>query len=113
MIGGTGGQLDFMIGSYYSPGGRGITLVSSARKLKYGKLASSIVPELPPFNACDRSPDLRAVRRGGVGDRRSEVQDGAGAGRGLDQHRPSGFEGRTARQPEEEILHEEVIGKTP
>lgn len=49
MISGTGGQLDFMIGSYYSPGGRGITLISSARKLKDGTLASSIVPELPPF----------------------------------------------------------------
>lgn len=49
MISGTGGQLDFMIGSYYSQGGRGITLVSSARQLKDGMLASSIVPELPPF----------------------------------------------------------------
>ena len=49
MISGTGGQLDFMIGSYYSPGGRGITLISSARRLKDGTLASSIVPELPPF----------------------------------------------------------------
>lgn len=49
MISGTGGQLDFMIGSYYSPGGKGITLISSARKLKDGTLASSIVPELPPF----------------------------------------------------------------
>jgi len=49
MISGTGGQLDFMIGSYYSPGGRGITLISSARKLKDGTFASSIVPELPPF----------------------------------------------------------------
>jgi 4-hydroxybutyrate CoA-transferase len=49
MISGTGGQLDFMIGSYYSPGGKGITLISSARTLKDGTLASSIVPELPPF----------------------------------------------------------------
>jgi len=49
MISGTGGQLDFMIGSYYSQGGRGITLLSSARQLKDGTLASSIVPELPPF----------------------------------------------------------------
>jgi len=49
MISGTGGQLDFMIGSYYSPGGKGITLISSARKLKDGTFASSIVPELPPF----------------------------------------------------------------
>ena len=37
-----------MIGSYYSKGGRGITLVSSSRTLKDGSLSSSIVPELPP-----------------------------------------------------------------
>jgi 4-hydroxybutyrate CoA-transferase len=49
MISGTGGQLDFAIGSYYSKGGRGITLVSSSRKMKDGTLVSSIVPELPPF----------------------------------------------------------------
>jgi 4-hydroxybutyrate CoA-transferase len=48
MISGTGGQLDFMIGSAYSKGGKGITLVSSARKLEDGTLSSSIVPELPP-----------------------------------------------------------------
>jgi 4-hydroxybutyrate CoA-transferase len=48
MVSGTGGQLDFMIGSYYSKGGKGITLVSSSRKLKDGTLASSIVPEPPP-----------------------------------------------------------------
>jgi 4-hydroxybutyrate CoA-transferase len=48
MISGTGGQLDFMIGSSYSKGGKGITLVSSSRKMKDGTLVSSIVPELPP-----------------------------------------------------------------
>jgi len=48
MITGSGGQLDFMIGSYYSSGGRGITLVYSARTLKDGSLVSAIVPELPP-----------------------------------------------------------------
>jgi 4-hydroxybutyrate CoA-transferase len=46
-ISGTGGQLDFMIGSYWSPGGKGITLLSSARKMKDGSLVSGIVPELP------------------------------------------------------------------
>jgi len=40
--------LDFMIGAAYSKGGRGITLLTSSRKLKDGTLASSIVPELPP-----------------------------------------------------------------
>lgn len=47
-ISGSGGQLDFMLGSYWSKGGKGITLISSARKLKDGSLSSSIVPELPP-----------------------------------------------------------------
>ncbi|MGO9138114.1 MAG: acetyl-CoA hydrolase/transferase family protein [Syntrophales bacterium] len=48
MITGSGGQLDFMIGSYYSKGGRGITLIYSSRTLKNGSLASAIVPEFPP-----------------------------------------------------------------
>jgi 4-hydroxybutyrate CoA-transferase len=48
MISGTGGQLDFMIGSYHSKGGKGITLIYSSRTLKDGTFASSIVPELPP-----------------------------------------------------------------
>jgi len=47
-ISGTGGQLDFMMGANYSQGGKGITLLTSARTLKDGSLASSIVPELPP-----------------------------------------------------------------
>jgi 4-hydroxybutyrate CoA-transferase len=46
-ISGSGGQLDFMIGSFWSPGGKGITLVSSSREMKDGSLISSIVPELP------------------------------------------------------------------
>jgi len=48
MVSGSGGQLDFMAGSYYSPGGRGITLLYAGRTLKDGRLVSSIVPELPP-----------------------------------------------------------------
>jgi 4-hydroxybutyrate CoA-transferase len=47
MISGTGGQLDFQQGAYYSKGGKGITLMTSSRKLKDGTLVSSIVPELP------------------------------------------------------------------
>lgn len=46
-ISGSGGQLDFMIGAAYSKGGKGITLITSARKLKDGTLVSSIVPDLP------------------------------------------------------------------
>jgi 4-hydroxybutyrate CoA-transferase len=46
-ISGSGGQLDFMLGAHWSKGGRGLTLISSARKMKDGSLASAIVPELP------------------------------------------------------------------
>ena len=48
MISGSGGQLDFMMGAYWSDGGRGITLIKAARTLADGQLVSSIVPELPP-----------------------------------------------------------------
>jgi len=48
MISGSGGQLDFMIGAYLSKGGRGVTLLYSARQSKDGSLLSSIVPEMPP-----------------------------------------------------------------
>ena len=47
MISGTGGQLDFQQGAYYSKGGKGITLMTSSRKLKDGTLVSSILPALP------------------------------------------------------------------
>ncbi|MGZ6225544.1 MAG: acetyl-CoA hydrolase/transferase C-terminal domain-containing protein [Syntrophales bacterium] len=46
MVSGVGGQLDFMIGTFYSKGGKGITLVFSSRKLKDGTFVSAIVPEL-------------------------------------------------------------------
>ena len=46
-ISGTGGQLDFMAGSYYSKGGKGISLMYAARTMKDGSLISGIVPELP------------------------------------------------------------------
>jgi 4-hydroxybutyrate CoA-transferase len=48
MVSGSGGQLDFMSGAFYSKGGKGISLLTSSRQLKDGTLASSIVPELPP-----------------------------------------------------------------
>jgi len=47
MVSGVGGQLDFMVGSFYSKGGKGITLLYSSRKLKDGSFVSSITPELP------------------------------------------------------------------
>lgn len=46
MISGSGGQLDFMIGAYHSKGGKGVTLMYSARQIG-DKLVSAIVPELP------------------------------------------------------------------
>jgi len=48
MISGSGGQLDFQIGAYYSKGGRGMILMYSSRTLKDGSLTSAIVPEFPP-----------------------------------------------------------------
>ncbi|MEN6318922.1 MAG: acetyl-CoA hydrolase/transferase C-terminal domain-containing protein [Syntrophaceae bacterium] len=47
MVSGVGGQLDFMIGSFYSKGGKGITLMYSSRTLKDGSFISAITPELP------------------------------------------------------------------
>jgi 4-hydroxybutyrate CoA-transferase len=46
-VSGAGGQLDFQIGAYWSEGGKGLTLLTSARELGNGNLASSIVPEFP------------------------------------------------------------------
>jgi len=47
MVSGTGGQLDFMIGTFFSKGGRGIILLYSSRKLKDGSFISAIIPEMP------------------------------------------------------------------
>lgn len=47
MVSGSGGQLDFVIGSFYSKGGKGLMLMHSSRKLSDGTLVSAIVPELP------------------------------------------------------------------
>ncbi|MFZ0932076.1 MAG: acetyl-CoA hydrolase/transferase C-terminal domain-containing protein [Syntrophobacteraceae bacterium] len=48
MISGSSGQLDFQLGAFHSKGGRPITVMSSSRKAKDGRLVSSIVPEMPP-----------------------------------------------------------------
>ncbi|OPY88804.1 MAG: Succinyl-CoA:coenzyme A transferase [Smithella sp. PtaU1.Bin162] len=48
MISGSGGQLDFMIGAYHSPGGKGITLMYSSRQMPDGTPISAIVPEMNP-----------------------------------------------------------------
>ncbi len=48
MVSGVGGQLDFLIGAYWSDGGKGINMLSAARTMPDGRLVSNIVPELPP-----------------------------------------------------------------
>jgi 4-hydroxybutyrate CoA-transferase len=48
MISGVGGQLDFLLGATWSPGGKPINMLSSTQKNNKGELVSSIVPELPP-----------------------------------------------------------------
>lgn len=48
MISGSGGQLDFMLGAYWSKGGRAISVLQAARKKADGTFISSLVPELPP-----------------------------------------------------------------
>lgn len=47
-ISGTGGQLDFIFGSYKSKGGRGYIALTSTTKDKQGNLVSRIVPGLSP-----------------------------------------------------------------
>lgn len=47
-ISGTGGQLDFIIGSYYSKGGKGLICLTSTYKDKDGNLKSRICPMLTP-----------------------------------------------------------------
>lgn len=47
-ISGTGGQLDFIIGSYYSKGGKGLICLTSTYTDKEGKLKSRICPILTP-----------------------------------------------------------------
>jgi len=45
-ISGSGGQLDFLTGSFYSKGGRGFICLTSSYKDRHGKVHSRIVPTL-------------------------------------------------------------------
>ncbi|NMC27417.1 MAG: butyryl-CoA:acetate CoA-transferase, partial [Syntrophomonadaceae bacterium] len=47
-ISGTGGQLDYIFGSYGSKGGKGLVCLTSTYKDKEGNLKSRIVPTLTP-----------------------------------------------------------------
>lgn len=48
LVGTTGGQLDFVIGSAWSKGGRAINVLPSTRTLSSGEKVSTIVPGLAP-----------------------------------------------------------------
>ena len=68
MRSGTGGQLDFVVGSFWSPGGRAINLVpSTAMK----GTRSRIVPDSQHGRPRDRTPALYRLRRNGIRRRRS------------------------------------------
>ncbi len=51
-ISGTGGQMDFVMGAYLSPGGKSFICMTSAMKGKDGELKSRIVPTLTPGSIC-------------------------------------------------------------
>ena len=46
-LSGTGGQLDFLEGAFYSEGGKGFICLNSARTAKDGSLVSNIIPFIP------------------------------------------------------------------
>lgn len=46
-VSGTGGQLDFVMGAFYSPGGKSFLCMPSTRNLKDGQIVSTIAPYLP------------------------------------------------------------------
>jgi 4-hydroxybutyrate CoA-transferase len=48
LVGAAGGQLDFVIGTAWSKGGRAFNVLPSTRKLKNGQVVSTIVPRLSP-----------------------------------------------------------------
>lgn len=56
-ISGTGGQLDFILGAFFSHGGKGLICISSTFSDKNGNLHSRIVPTLSPGTivTCPRS----------------------------------------------------------
>ncbi|MBK5253732.1 MAG: butyryl-CoA:acetate CoA-transferase [Peptostreptococcaceae bacterium] len=67
-IGGTGGQLDFVMGAFKSKGGKSFLCTPSVRKNKDGSLSSLIVPTLPQGSivSCPRSATNYIVTEYGV-----------------------------------------------
>ena len=57
-ITGTGGQWDFVLGAYHSPGGKSFLCTSSTYKDKSGQLQSKIKPFLTPGAACTVSRQM-------------------------------------------------------
>ena len=104
MISGSGGQLDFMIGSYHSKGGKGITLIYSSRTLKDRDFRFIYRSRAATRDTHYRSKDIRSLRRNRVWNCRPEIQVEKAARRGFDQHRPSRFKTGTAKQSEKELF---------
>lgn len=67
-ISGTGGQLDFILGAFFSRGGKGLICISSTFKDKEGNLQSRIVPTLSPGTivTCPRSITHYVVTEFGI-----------------------------------------------
>lgn len=57
-ITGTGGQWDFVLGAYHSPGGKSFLCTSSTYKDKKGQIQSKIKPFLTPGAACTVSRQM-------------------------------------------------------
>lgn len=57
-ITGTGGQWDFVLGAYHSPGGKSFLCTSSTYIDKEGRMQSKIKPLLTPGAACTISRQL-------------------------------------------------------
>lgn len=57
-ITGTGGQWDFVLGAYHSPGGKSFLCTSSTYKDKSGQMQSKIKPFLTPGAACTVSRQM-------------------------------------------------------
>ncbi len=57
-ITGTGGQWDFVLGAYHSPGGKSFLCTSSTYKDKQGQIQSKIKPFLTPGAACTVSRQM-------------------------------------------------------
>jgi 4-hydroxybutyrate CoA-transferase len=104
MVSGSGGQLDFMTGAFYSPGGKGVTVMTAARL----KTDAGLVHRAgaPGGNAHHGPQDLRQLRHHGVRHRPPALQEPPRAGRGPHRNRPPRPAGRAEKVASKEFLHE-------